>query len=254
MKHEFRASLAESSICTICKYTEIDHTDRATCEECGNSGTCDIVYGNMLLCTDCQIKELAAQAELKNGAESRVIDARAVLDKARKIDQSIHIIQDIYNAETVAIVSIKKTIDSDTNISEKHFALAKSIEERFSHFQEVINAARDSIIEAESKQRAIQQYYNDLANRLRVEQREQIKLRDVNYKVPERKSTPKPRAPSIKKLDKGLLIKTANELSKEFPAVPVNLIMPNLQTLVISRNMTLESAANVLRGMFGGKS
>ena len=256
MKHEFRASIAEPTLCMICKYNENDHGPTATCEVCGNSGTCDIVLGNMLMCMDCQEKEKKAQEELKSGADARVeasrVDANKRIQDAKTIDHSIQIIQDIFNAETVAIVEIRDAIESDASITEKHFALAKSLEERHTHFQDVINAARDTIREAESKQRAIQQYYNELANKLRAEEREKIKLKDVNYKVPERKVA-KPKAPSVKKLDKAELIRTANAISKEFPQVPVNLIMPNLQTLVISKNMTLEAAANVLKGMFGGK-
>lgn len=258
MKHEFRAGLADALVCTICKYKEIDHTERATCETCGNSGTCDIVYGNVLMCVDCQDKEKKAQEDLAAGADARVeesrqnADARAKITKAQQIDHSIQIIQDIFNAETVAIVDIRNVIDADESIPEKHFALAKSLEDRHTHFQDVINAARDTIKEAESKQRAIQQYYNELANKLRVEEREKIKLRDVNYKPLEKKIA-KPKAPSIKKFDKAELIRTANAINKEFPQVPINLIMPNLQTLVISKNMTLEAASNVLKGMFGGK-
>lgn len=259
MKHEFRAGIAEPSICAVCKYKEIDHTNRATCECCGNTGTCDIVYGNVLMCLDCQDKEAKAQAELKATAESRVeqsrqdTDARAKVSKAQQIDHSIQIIQDIFNAETVAIVEIRDAIDNDASITEKHFTLAKSLEDRHTHFQSIIDAARDTLTEAQSKQRAIQQYYNELANKLRVEEREKIKLKDVNYKPIEKAKVSKPKAPSVKKLDKAELIRTANSIAKEFPQVPVNLIMPNLQTLVISKNMTLEAAANVLKGMFGGK-
>jgi ribosomal protein L20A (L18A) len=208
------------------------------------------------MCLDCQEKEKIAQIELKASAESRVKESRnesntrATLTRASQVDQSIQIIQDIFNAETVAIVDIKSAIDSDTAIVEKHMTLAKVIEERHSHFQDVISAARDTMIEAQSKQRAIQQYYNDLANKLRIVQRAEIKLKDVNYKIPDKKIS-KPKAPSIKKFNKAELIKVAGVISKEFPHIPANLIMPNLQSLVISRNMNVEQAANVLRGMFG---
>lgn len=258
MRHNHQPSIADSNICKICKYVELDHSDHATCEACGNTGTCDIVFGNILMCMDCQALESKAQAELVAGADSRVeksrndSNARVTLAKAMQVDQSIQIIQDIFNAETVAIVEIKSAIDADESVVEKHFLLARAIEERFSHFQVIIDAARDTMVEAQSKQRAIQQYYNDLANRLRVEQREQIKLKDVNYK-PLEKRISKPKAPSIRKFDRAQLIKVAGVLNKEFPHIPANLIMPNLQTLVISRNMNLEQAANVLRGMFGGK-
>lgn len=256
MNHAFHPSIVNAQLCAHCKYDEVSHTNGATCEVCGNSGTVEIMFGDILMCMDCQEKETVAQAELKAGAEERVKavnnNARATLDRAKTVDQSIQVIQDIFNAETISIAEIKLAIDSDDTIVEKHFTLAKSIAERHEHFQLILDAARDTIKEAESKQRAIQQYYNDLANKLRHEQREQIKLKDVNYKPIEKKIV-KPKAPTTKKVDRKELIRLAGILNKEFPNVPANLIMPNLQTLVISKNMTLEAASNVLRGMFGGK-
>ena len=95
------------------------------------------------------------------------------------------------------------------------------------------------IVEAGNEQKAIQVYLNQLANTLRVEEREKIKLTDINYKPTATKiTTPKPVKTSAKKIDKVELRKYAAELGvSEF----------TLQMVVVSKNLTVEAAANILR-------
>lgn len=165
-----------------------------------------------------------------------------VLETAKNIDASITARTDIFNAETVAIVDLKKAIDSDTTLTNKPFELAKALKGRFEHFTSVIFDAQKVVVESTNKQRAIQSYLNSLANQLRAEEREQIKVQDISYKpaaVKEPKvktvTTAKPKAA---KLDKAELKKFAKELGVgEF----------TLQSFVVARGCTVAEAAAAIK-------
>ena len=61
MDHNFISSTVNKTLCLKCKYNEISHTDRATCECCSNSGIMDI-FTDMLMCSECIRKEKDALA------------------------------------------------------------------------------------------------------------------------------------------------------------------------------------------------
>jgi hypothetical protein len=129
--------------------------------------------------------------------------AVAVQHKFKAIDATLNISTDIFNAETVSIHEAKKAIDEDPSIptEQKHYELAKLVEARYDKLSDIISSRRQEITEAESKQRALQTYYNELGKRLRTEERESIRLRDASYKPIEPKHIKTPKAPSIKKLN-----------------------------------------------------
>ena len=110
-----------------------------------------------------------------------------------------------------------------------------------SHFQKVIFDANQAVIDATNNQKAIQVYLNNLANTLRAEEREKLKIQDINYQPTKVKpiKTVKPvttRKPV--KLDKAELNKYAMELG-------VSLF--TLQMVCVSQGITPEQAANKLR-------
>jgi hypothetical protein len=242
MNHKFSPALTDTIKCIRCDFDEKSHTDRATCEACGNSGNCEIFAGNMLLCSECIEKEQIAQRENEKGALERVSDARneanRKIEESRKVDTSIRIRADIFNAKTVAIVELKKSIDENPEIENKHFALAKELDTRFQHLKDIIFGLRAEVTEHENEQRAIQTYYNELAKRLREEEREKIKLQDVNYKPIEPKTIRKPRAPKVKKFDKVEVRKLAKESG--FPEQAI-------QILCMAKNLTPIQAVDLLK-------
>lgn len=241
MNHSFIASIAKKDICAVCKKDEIAHTDNAVCEACGKTGPVEVKYGNMLMCSSCIELEAKAWAESQspNAQQARVNALNESIEKAKAIDNSIQVRTDIFNAATVAILDIKKSIDENETIANKQFALAEYLVERHNHFQTVIFEANQAVVDATNNQRAIQQYLNNLANQLRSEEREKLKLQDINYK-PTAPKPVKPKAITTKKakIDKAEVKKYALELGiSEF----------TLQALCISGNITPEQAANKLR-------
>jgi hypothetical protein len=130
--------------------------------------------------------------------------------KFKEIDNSIKIQTDIFNAKTIAIHELKVAIDNDPAIENKNFALAQSVEARFNHLRDVIFSKRQEITEAENEQKAIQVYYNELAKKLRTEEREKIRLKDAQYK-PAEVIVKKPRAVTVKKFDKVAIRDAARE-------------------------------------------
>ena len=214
------------------------------CEVTNNLRT----YAGMVVCQTCYDKEMIAQSESKAYAEQRVADSneairtnavnKALVDSA-KIDASVTMRTDIFNAATVSISDLKAAIETDTTIVNKPYALAEELTNRFNTFTSAISEHNEAIINATNNQRAIQTYLNTLANSLRAEEREKLKIQDINYKPAQVKPV-KPAAirTAKKKLDKTELRKYAAELGiAEF----------TLQMIVVSKGLTVEQAANMLR-------
>lgn len=234
MKHAFLPSAADKAKCN-CGRSEVDHTERATCDACGNTcgleGT--VIYGkDLLLCPACFELEKKAMEVAK-----LQVPAAEIIRVAKVIDTSIQIREDIFNAETVSIKELQDAIGRDDNIKEKHFTLSKAIEERFNHFTEVLNDFKKQQTELLSKQRALQTFYQDLAKQLTIEQRESIKLKDLNYK-PEPPKLVKAKPLPTKKFDLNQLKLAANESGISLGA---------LQAVCISRNVSAIEAVRILK-------
>ena len=159
------------------------------------------------------------------------------MNEARQVDESIRVSSDLFNADTMAIIERKKLIDSNPDIENKPYFLANQLIEQFRHNKQVIFEANETIIKASNEQKAIQVYLNNLANSLRQEEREKLKISDINYK-PESKVISRPKAPSRTKLDLIALKKAASELG-------VSLIF--IQQLVISKGISIEQAVDVIK-------
>lgn len=214
------------------------------CECCPNKvaeRAIKVFGGNMRMCFSCHAKEIEAQKELQKpeNQQARVDAMHNALDKAKAIDNAVSVRTDLFNAATVSIVELKQLIDGDDSIQNKQFTLASTLMERFEHFKSVVFEANESIVNATNNQKAIQVYLNQLANSLRQEEREKLKIQDINYKPKEVKPV-KPRAirTAKAKLDKVELRKYAAELGvSEF----------TLQMIVVSKGITVEKAADILR-------
>lgn len=176
MNHNYQDSQLHPGICSVCKRNVIDHTEDAVCESCGIQGLCNDV-NNILSCPKCESWYTTAEATDKTLHE-KAVETRLAFQQT---DANIKISTDIFNAKTVAIHKIKTAIDADPAITNKDFALAQLIESRFLHLKDIIFARRAEVVEAENEQKAIQIYYNELAKRLRQEERERIRLKDVQY-------------------------------------------------------------------------
>lgn len=198
-------------------------------------GICDVCekeleitpqYGNMKFCDSCWLREQELTKQNEASAEVRVaeviereqktIEINSVLRQSREIDNRIEVRTDLFNAATVAIIDLKKAIDSDENIVNKPYTLAQELLTRFEHFKKVIFDADKVKVEAANQQKAIQIYLNQMANTLRAEEREKLRIADINYKP----SAIKPIVKEIKtrqtnkrtRIDKAELKKAANEI------------------------------------------
>lgn len=240
MNHTFTQSQLNPNKCALCPFSAEDHTDRATCEVCSRSGSLE-PYIDMLFCADCIKKERDAQAELVRTAHERVEAERnrgnSVLALNKQIEAGIQISQDIFNSKMISIAELKTAIDNDPSIENKHFELSKVLDARFTHLAAVLLEVTEAQKQALNEQRAIQTFYTDLAKKLRGEEREQIKLKDLTY-IPIPPKAVTTRKITVKKYDKAA-IRSASDASK----IPEQLI----QMTCIGRNITPLEAVRILR-------
>jgi len=198
-------------------------------------------------CKECKRKEIEAQKELQDGADKRVedldrISKMSVLDRQIAVDTTIQLSTDIFNAKTVAIVDLKAAIEADDTIDNKQYELAKRLKNRFSHLKEVIFERTQENLKDSSEQRSIQSYLNNLANTLRENEREELRLKDLNYKplAPKKPGKPKIKKKIGPKFNKVELRECAKQLGvDEF----------TLQMICVSKNMQPKEAAEELKKM-----
>jgi hypothetical protein len=192
---------------------------------------------NMWFCDSCYEIEIQAQVDSVKTRLTEINPVQSAISQAAKIDSSIQVRTDLFNAATTAIVELKKTIDEDASIVNKPYALAEALMARFSHFKQVVFELNQQIVDAGNQQKAIQVYLNGLANSLRAEEREKLKIADINYKPGPAKIV-KPPANKPKKLDKAELRKYATEIGvSEF----------TLQMLVVQKGISVADAAKLLQ-------
>lgn len=250
MNHAFVPSVSGDK-CVKCKQPMIAHTDSAVCDSCGSIGIVELVFGNLLLCEICQVKEKQAeiekmkpenvQARLDEVNKREIEHKQSLLNRATSIDASIKIRTDIFNAQTVSIVELKSIIDNDASIANKPYELAIRLQHRHKYFQEVIFDLSNQLVEANTNQKAIQAYMNEHANRLRAEEREKLRIADINYQPkPVKLDSTKPKqvGSGIKKVKQEELRKWAAELGvQEYM----------LQMISVQKGIPIEAAAKLLK-------
>lgn len=194
---------------------------------------------NLWFCDSCYETEIQAQVDSVKNRLTETNPVQSALSQAAKIDSTIQVRTDLFNAATTAIVDMKKAIDDDTSITNKPYALAEQLMARFSHFKQVVFELNQQIVDAGNQQKAIQIYLNQLANTLRAEEREKLRIQDITYKPgPAKIVKPTTMRAAAKKLDKVELRKYAAELGvSEF----------TLQTVVVAKGLTVADAAKMLR-------
>lgn len=200
---------------------------QTTCFQCRKPNTYCELFGTfegrpVYFCLNCKF-------EMKK-VENNMND---FLANAKKLDESLTVQTDIFNAQTVSIQELREAIEKDESIENKHFKLAEFLSERFETLQELIIGAKSSIIEAETKKRAILTYYLELSKKLRTEEREKLKFQDLKYQ-PAPVKTVSPKKVSTKKADK----EEAIRISKE-SGVPLQILM----LLALSKNLSYKDAA-----------
>lgn len=237
MNHSFTLSVGDNK-CAKCHRLEIDHTDFATCETCSFIGNCELFSFvpsmiPMLMCQTCIEKDKNHMSS-ENQA-SRLSQFK--LETAKQIDNSIKLRSDIFNAETVSIVELKRLIDDDQSILNKHFHLAQLVTDRMNGYKKAIFEKNEELVELSNKQQSTQVYLNELSNKLRLDEREQLKLKDINYK-PNPTKISKPKGQTVRRFDK-------TEIRKY--ALLVGVPEAVLQMVCVAKNMTPEQAMHQLK-------
>jgi hypothetical protein len=255
MDHKYIASMLTANQCGICRRQEIDHTSEAVCECCSNKAIVneDNPHNNgleiftipgssikMLMCASCIDKEIQGQAEIKSNAESRVRESN--LSMQAKLDEIKHTIierSDIFNAKLPSLIEISNSVDTDETVTNKTFRKAELILDLFNHLKGVIIEANRVKDTATNLQRASQSELNQLASQLRQEERDRLKIADINYKPTAPKLVRAQRTP---KFDKQELYKYATEMG-----IPPS----TLQTMASKRKCSVAEAAKILKEMLG---
>jgi hypothetical protein len=221
-------------------YGECECCDKVHTEE--NPVKITVHYGNMWFCDECWEKESKATAELKANQQTVNVVTNA-LQQAARVDNTVQVRTDLFNAQTVSIINLKAEIDNNPEITNKPYVLAQELMARFEKFKSVIFEYNEKIVEANNAQKAIQVYLNQMANQLRSEEREKLKIADINYQ-PTKVKPVKPAAikttgtKKATKLDKVELRKYAAELGvAEF----------TLQMVVVAKGCTIPEAAEMLK-------
>lgn len=217
--------------CEVCEKTDVD----ITCH-----------YGNMWFCKECwELEEQATKVnQIPANQEARVMASRnETLIAAQNVDNSIQIRTDLFNAATTSIMDLKKAIDADDSITNKPYALAEALKTRFEHYKEVVFKANEVLVDAGNNQRAIQQYLNQMANTLRAEEREKLKISDLNY-------TPKPvKQPTVRSVSTSQTRKSTKadkaEVAKYAKELGISEFM--LQQIIVAKGVSVQQAAAIIK-------
>lgn len=232
MNHKFKIGTVEPTRCESCGYNEIDHTDRATCETCGNSGTCDLVIPGMLQCESCIEADKKVDEERKGLLQgAMLIDAKQKLEISKQYDQTIKVSPDLFNAKMLSIQEIKAVIDADDSIGSqvaKNDLLAETLETRYKHLSDCLFNIGEQAKEYHAEQRAILISWNELSKKVSDEARARIKMQDVTY-VPAEVKTKIPKSPAIKAISMASLKKAASESGFSMVDIKSTCVSRNLQ-------------------------
>ena len=248
METNFDKRVVENHVCDVC---DVESVQLCTMVKAGMRA---IFY-----CRSCWEKDIATMAAHQAAAteiltipsqnhSSRTtptalpgpIAINSVLKESADIDSKVEVRADLFNAETKSIIELKAAIDADATITNKAYALAETLVNRFTHHKTVVFELNQKLIEEGNKQKAIQIYLNTMANQLRAEEREKLKINDLNYKpAPPKAVKVKPVATTTtkKKIDKKELREAAGRLGvSEF----------TLQMIVVQKGITVADAEKML--------
>ena len=151
------------------------------CEDCDERSATVFMFGKKL-CAGCMDARFKANQEPKSPTAPNIPN-NPLIAAAQKIDESVQVRTDLFNAETIAIADLKKAIDEDSSIpaDKKQFILAQTLTTRVNGYKQAIFDLNQQVADESTKQRAVQQYLNTLAANLREEERAKIRAQDMTY-------------------------------------------------------------------------
>ncbi len=214
--------------------TQTKQSKKGDCEVCDKPGV-DVwpTPGNIDMCADCKAEDDAIR--------SKASTVGNIIEHSVKVDTSIEVKSDLFNAATVAAVELKAAIENDESIpaDQKEFKYAQMCYDRFLHFQKVAFEKHQEYIAVENEKRAWQVQTQTIAGKLRSEYRDHFKNLNVNY-------APTP-VKAIKEVAKTRKPKTAAKVSESREAAAKYKVDSTLvHMMVTKRNMSAEDAAKEL--------
>lgn len=185
-----------------------------TCEICNttSSEVVNHVVGSGIkisFCPPCLHKEMQGEAELK--VMKKLETAKPVIKPAIKSDTdllglpaittepSLVIRSDYFNVASQSLAEMKKVIDADDSIpaDKKDYEWARRSIAWHKEMQDVLLETKKIQEEAISTQKAIQVNLNQMANKLREEERAALRIEDIKY--PATTTDKKVKKPSVAK-------------------------------------------------------
>jgi hypothetical protein len=145
----------------------------ARCESCSKVSSCDIV-DDMVLCDACAI-----------AIKTKHFD---IIQESRNTDAQIRSAQDLWNAKTVATIDLIKAIRENDSIVDKNIEIQKVLTEHYEHLAPRILELESELFDLQAEKSVVKFNLDQLADNLRKEYRERIKIADANYQPPEKKN------------------------------------------------------------------
>ena len=231
MNHSFIAGSIDKASCLKCKRDEISHTQYAQCEACSNKGICEIFEPTkMLLCMGCFTREAIAYKNQSNPSqparpiipqikesESNAVERLALKLKNDNVEKST----DYFNAATMQITELEAKYMSDESIPQdkRYYEFAKHVAAEHERLKPILFEAIDVQVQIMSTQQAQVVYLNTIANKLRLEERAELKISDIEYqpkqapaKVKQVKQTPLERLAENYAKSLGVPLETAKQM------------------------------------------
>jgi hypothetical protein len=146
--------------CDFCESTE-------SIKRIGNSNACPL-----------HVKDAEPKAKT---VDLTPIGTSEVIRNSRQADANLAVRTDIHNAETLSIAQLYEAVDKDAAIVAKPFAKAQLIQERINTFRKLQFEMNEKIVEVNNRLRVDLQALNTLANHLRADEREILKIQHVGY-------------------------------------------------------------------------
>jgi hypothetical protein len=188
------------------------------------------------MCDACIALEVAATAAIKT------------VEDSRRMDESIEVKQDVWNAATVPFIELKAAIDNNPTIpaDQKDYALVKEAAARIDKMSAAIFAAEAEIMKLKNERHAWLTNTQQTASKLRSDIRAQFKQYDVNYQPAP--ITKKSKSATPVKSPKTFAKEAVNEAARKY-GVPASAV----QMIILSKNVSAEEAAKLYAQMTATK-
>ena len=211
MNHKFDPSQFNLTICAVCKHNMLAHTDMAVCSLCYKETKCDVV-NEMLICPDCLSRSLeqAIPADIQRIETEKFNKDSDIVEQIAGETIKSYAVGDLpqngsefFNSEITSHLELEKRIMANNDIpaDKKFYFFAKQLQARRSNLQTALIKIIELAGETRSRDAATITYLNLLASRLRKEEKEELKIRDINY-IPQSLPKTKVRAPRMTQEDR----------------------------------------------------